>query len=248
MQNKTLFISNTSINMFKNCKKKFKYKYIDKINITPIKSHYLSFGTSLHNTLAELNKLNIELQTYESSIPILEKHWISEGYESDEDELSYFLQAKEMLENYCADRKDLGRIIFSEEMIKHYLSKNLTLCGKIDKVYVNENEKIEILDFKTGNSFIPFIDLREDIQLPIYLLLLKYKLGVFPSIISYYYISINQKVSLEVTKEVIDYSLLQLKNIISEINLETQYPFTPTTRCNRFCEYFTSCEFYKGIT
>jgi RecB family exonuclease len=234
--------------MFKNCKRRFKYKYIDKINATPIKSHYLSFGTSLHNTLAEFNKFPLELQIYESSLPILEKHWISDGYESREDELSYLLQAKEMLENYCNDRKDLGRIILSEEMIKHDISKTLTLCGKIDKVYVNENEKIEILDFKTGNSFSPIIDLHEDIQLPIYLLLLKYKLGIFPSIISYYYLSINYKVSLEVTKEVIDYCLLQLKNIITEINLETQFPYTPTSRCNIICEYCTSCEFFKKTT
>lgn len=97
--------------MFNNCKRRFKHKYIDKINSTLPKSHYLSFGTSLHNTLAEYNNLPSELQTYESTIPLLQKHWSSEGYESKEDEDSYFLKAKEMLQNYCNDRKDLGRIL-----------------------------------------------------------------------------------------------------------------------------------------
>lgn len=132
IKNKKLFISNTGINLFKNCKRRFKYKYIERINITLPKSHYLSFGTSLHNTLAEYNSLSPELQTYENLFPILQKHWSSERYESKEDEDSYLLKSKEMLEDYCNDRKDLGRIILSEEMIKHDIGKNLTLCGKFE--------------------------------------------------------------------------------------------------------------------
>lgn len=245
IQNSKLFISNSSINIFKNCKRRFKYKYIDKINTTVPKSHYLSFGISLHNTLAEYNNFCPELQNYENSIPILQKCWSSEGYKSKEDEESYFLKAKEILENYCNGRKDLGKIILSEEMIKHDIGKNLTLCGKLDKVYVNEDNKIEILDYKTGECFSLIIDLYNDMQLPIYLLLLRYKLGVFPSVISYYYLSINDKVSIEVSKEVIEFALAQLKNIISEIYYETKFEYNPTTRC-KTCEYFDHCEFFKS--
>lgn len=234
--------------MFKYCKRRFKYKYIDKINAVAQKSHYLSFGTSLHNTLAEYNKLSSQLQTYENSIPILHRHWNSEGYRFKEDEESYFLKAEEMLQIYCNDRKDLGRIILSEEMISHDIGKSLALCGKIDMVYANENNKIEILDYKTGDSYSPIIDLHNDMQLPIYLLLTRYKLGVFPGIISYYYLSINNKVSIEITKEVIEYCLSQLKNVISEIYYETQFQCNPTTRCQTNCEYFDHCEFFKSNT
>lgn len=131
-------------------------------------------------------------------------------------------------------------------MVNHVIGKNLILCGKVDKVCVNENNKIEILDYKTGASFSPIIDLHNDMQLPIYLLLLRYKLGVFPSVISYYYLSINDKVSIEVTKEVIEFTLLQLKTIIKNIYYETQFEFTPTTRCKTNCEYFELCEFFKS--
>lgn len=226
---KKLLLSNTSINLFKTCKSEFKNKYIDKINVTLPKSCNLILGTTLHNTLAQYNNLSPEHQTYENSIPILQKHWISEGYSSKEDERSYFLKAKSMLQNYCNDRKDLGRIILNEEMINYDIGKNIILCGKIDKVYVNEDNRIEILDYKTGEYFSPIIDLQNDMQLPIYLLLLRYKLGVFPSVISYYYLSINKKVSLEVTKEVIESSFLQLKNLIYRIYNETQLKYTPTT-------------------
>lgn len=248
IQGKKLFISNTSINIFNNCRRRFKYKYIDKINNTLPKSRYLSFGTSLHNTLAEYNNFSSELQTYENSIPILQKNWSSEGYESKEDEESYFLKAEEILRNYCDDRKDLGRVILTEEMIKHDIGRNITLCGKIDKVYANENNKIEILDYKTGESFSPIMDLYNDMQLPMYILLLKYRLGIFPDVISYYYLSINHKVSLEVTREVIEFALFQLKKIISLIYYETLFECAPSARCQTACEYFQCCEFFKSKT
>lgn len=244
--NKKLFISNTSINIFRNCKRRFRYKYIDKVNILSPKSHYLSFGTCLHETLAEFNTLPLKLQTYENSVPILQKHWCSEGYEYIEDEENYFLKAEKMLKNYCEDRKDLGNILLSEEFVHKDIARNLSICGKLDKVYGNDNNKIEILDYKTGESYSPIIDLHNDIQLPIYLLLLRYRLGIYPEVISYYYISFNNKVSMEVTKEVKEYCLSQLKNIISEIYYETKFSFNPTPCCQTGCEFFQHCEFFKS--
>lgn len=163
-----------------------------------------------------------------------------------EDEENYLLKAEKMLKNYCEDRKDLGNIILSEEFVRHDIGRNLNLCGKLDKVYGNENNKVEILDYKTGESYSPIIDLHNDIQLPIYLLLLRYRLGTFPQVISYYYISFNSKVSLEVTKEIIEYCLSQLKNVISEIYYETDFQCNPTPRCQTGCEFFQHCEFFKS--
>lgn len=246
IENNKLFISNKSIRAFKNCKRRFNDIYVDKINTITQKSHYLSFGTSLHSTLAEYSNLSSELQTYENCIKIMQKHWNSEGYKSKKDEENYFLKARKMLQNYCNDRKDLGRIILNEEMIKHHIGKNIVLCGKLDKVYINENNKLEVLDFKTGESFSPIIDLKNDLQLPVYLLLLRYRLGVFPDVVSYYYLSINDKVSIDVTKEIRDYCLSQLKDIISDIYYETQLKHTPISCSKTNCVYFGHCKYINS--
>ncbi len=231
--------------MFKYCKKRFKYKYIDKIKCNLIKSHYLSFGTTIHNTLSEYNNLPSQLQSYESLTSLLKKHWISEGYDSLENEKVHFVKAQDMLLDYFNDRKDSGAVILNEEMIYRNINKNLTICGKIDRVYVNEDNKIEVLDYKTANSFSPIIDIYNDVQLPIYSLLLKYKLDTFPKVISYYYLNFNNKVSIDLDKKVIDYCLLQLKKVISEIYYESEFPCNPSSRCSSFCEYFTHCEYFR---
>ena len=206
--NKKILISNTSINTFYNHKDTYKKKYIDKINSPPKQSKNLSFGNSIHSSLNEFNCL---------SAKELNKNWIVDGYSSTEEMLNNFVIAKNILSNYFKNRKDCGKTLLTEEMVYYNVNNSLTICGKIDRVFINSDGKIELLDYKTGNCNNLMIDINTDIQLPLYIVLLKHRLNLVPDIISYYYLKNNSKISLEITEDVINICLDRLKTIIADI-------------------------------
>ena len=102
-------------------------------------------------------------------------------------------------------------------MVYYNVNKSLTICGKIDRVFINSDGKIELLDYKTGINNNLMIDINTDVQLPLYIVLLKHRLNIVPDIISYYYLTSNTKISLEITEDVINICLDRLKSIIADM-------------------------------
>lgn len=214
---KKLLLSNTSINTFYNHKDSYKKKYIEKVGYQSKKSKNLSFGNSIHSSLNEFNLLNEKEQTLKALERLLNKNWITEGYNSTEEMLNNFIRAKDILSIYFKDRKDFGKTLLSEEMVYYNVNNVLTICGKIDKVFINNDGKIELLDYKTGTTNNLMIDINTDIQLPLYIVLIKHRLNIVPDIISYYYLTNNNKISLEITEDVINICLDRLKSIIADM-------------------------------
>jgi len=202
-------------------------------------SKYLSFGNSIHTTLAQFNHITTqEYRTLESLHKLLRKNWIRDGYESREEEREYGLKALEMLENYFNEPRDQGKKnMLIEEMIRMDMGGKYILTGKLDKVYLREDEKIETTDYKTGNT----IEVFNKLQLPIYILLTKEKTGHYPDIISYYYLVHNKKIEMEVTKELIDEVVHMLGNIYEQMSAEKEYSCSPSEYCENTCEYFENC-------
>lgn len=217
---KKILVSNTSINTFYQDKTVYREKYINNKKYPSPNSKHLSFGNSLHNTLNKFNMLPLDEQTFDNLEVLLNKNWIVEGYSSNEEMLENFIRAKSILSEYFVDRKDFGKLLLSEEMIFYNVNPNLTICGKIDKVFINDEGKVELLDYKTGAATNLMIDVNTDLQLPLYIVLLKYKLNLVPNIISYYYLCNNTKVSLNITEDVINLCLERLKLIIHEMSHE----------------------------
>lgn len=215
--NKKILISNTSINTFYNHKGEYKKKYIEQVKSPTKSSKNLSFGNSLHSSLNEFNLLNTEEQTLIALERILNKNWITDGYSSTEEMLNNFIRAKNIFSNYFKNRKDFGKTLLSEDMVYYNVNNSLTICGKIDRVFINNDGKIELVDYKTGNNTNLMIDINTDIQLPLYIVLLKHRLNIVPDIISYYYLTSNSKISLEITEDVINICLERLKTIIADM-------------------------------
>lgn len=215
--NKKILISNTSINTFYNHKGEYKKKYIEQVKSPTKSSKSLSFGNSLHSSLNEFNLLNPEEQTLIALERILNKNWITDGYNSTEEMLNNFVRAKSIFSNYFKNRKDFGKTLLSEDMVYYNVNNSLTICGKIDRVFINNDGKIELVDYKTGNNTNLMIDINTDIQLPLYIVLLKHRLNIVPDIISYYYLTSNSKISLEITEDVINICLDRLKTIIADM-------------------------------
>ena len=188
-----LYLSSSNIQVFLSCKKKYKYKYVEKVNTnSKIQSKHLSFGNSIHAALAQFNMLTDKHYRTEGNLhTLLRKNWKREGYASIEEEREYGLKALDMLSNYFNNPQDQGqKNLLVEEMIRKDMDGKFILSGKLDKVYVREDGLLETIDYKTGNT----IEALTGIQMPIYILLTHEKVGRFPDVISYYYIAHGKKI------------------------------------------------------
>lgn len=240
-----LYLSNSAIQIFKICKKRFKLKYIDRMK-TPVRlsSKNLSFGNSMHSALAEFNYVHDEkYRTLEILQNLLRKNWIRDGYSSIDEERAYGLKALKMLEDYFNNPLDIGKnTFFVESMVQKKLDNNIILSGKIDKTYTREDDIVEVLDYKTSDNVSVAENPHENEQLLIYLLLAQDRLGFYPGAISFYFLSQNIKISHNVTNEDINAANDFLTNIINQITSEQIFEPSPTRHCKSMCEYYFKCD------
>lgn len=241
---KNLYVSNSSIQVFKQCRKRFKYKYIDKVNTgARVTSKYLSFGNSIHAALANYNYIdNPEYRNLETLHNLLRRNWIREGYADIDEERQYGIKGLKMLETYFNEPLDSGKEnLIIEEMIKRKINDSSMLCGKIDKAYIRADDAVEVIDYKTSEKVERDPEFSDDIQLPIYLLLVKEKLGRYPSTISYYYLPNNRKAAYDISDKEISSAKDTIGRVVEDIQKEVDYLPSSGQYCFYSCEYQNLC-------
>lgn len=150
-----------------------------KINVT---SPALALGVSVHEVVEGLGNYKVEERFKTSMLDAFEKAWAKVsgkkgGFTSKEQEDVAKARGKAMIERVMAHP---GPLTYKTVKLKEgsngmppnfYLSEedNIILCGKIDWLrYVDEDDSVHVLDFKTGKHE----ENEASLQLPIYQLLL----------------------------------------------------------------------------
>jgi len=142
----------------------------------------MSLGLAVHNTLEDLKEIPLEERLKHDLLADYEKAWEAVsgkqgGFKTVEEEADYKARGKAMIERVI---KNLGPIAKKTVRLKpakndmppnFVLSEedNIILCGLIDWLeYMEEDDSIKVIDFKTGKNE----EAEDSLQLPIYLLLL----------------------------------------------------------------------------
>jgi CRISPR/Cas system-associated exonuclease Cas4 (RecB family) len=197
----------------------------------------------MHAALANFNMITDPNYKTEAVLhQLLRKNWVREGFANIDEEKSYGIKGLNMLSNYVDNRLDKEKeTIIIEQMIKKDINEEFTLCGKIDKAYINETGAFEVIDYKTGERIEHSDEFTYDIQLPLYTMLVKEKTGEYPDIISYYYLSQNRKIIREITPERINIIDEYLSLLINSIKKDKDYLPNPNGHCEDSCEFFNIC-------
>ena len=159
MNNKLKYFiySQNSINTYKSCPTKFKYKYIDKINwkYDDIESreYYdsLKVGSEFH-LLCERYFSNIPLGLNEYTNPKF-KVWIDK------------------IKNMFPMNKKNNKIYLPEYEVRFNLDGSI-ITAKYDLIIIDENS-IEVWDWKTENVKLEYIKVKDRIQTVVYMFLAK---------------------------------------------------------------------------
>ena len=265
--------SPSSINTFKQCKRKYYYSYIEKL--PTVSNIHQVRGNIAHSTLehfydvdvSKLNSDNYKVEYKKIIQKLLLHQWNKYGPKLNELGLSndkikfYFEETMLMVMNWCNHfLTDIESLIEKENLSvpeafmkltpireQKYASEKYSIRGFIDAIH-HCGDEIHILDYKTNSRF----DMKEPIilQLAIYSLLYQEKRGVLPNKVGIFFLRHKSKY-IDVSPEMIELA----KKEISAIHLHTSstehvddYPQTITPLCKWStgqCDFYETCKPHK---
>jgi DNA helicase II / ATP-dependent DNA helicase PcrA len=240
------YLSYSQIQTFDICPLHYKLKYLLKIP-TP-QSSAQSFGTSIHSTLRDfyLSCQKGIIPSTKEVLNILDKNWVNEGYASKSHAEKAYEKAKDILETYLQNEFNKKKIPVVLEYPFNFTIKDLKVGGRIDRVDLLSDNKIEIIDYKTGNNLPDEKKLAKDMQLTIYALAAtevreKY-LGKKPDeiLLSLYYLEQGKKLTSTRTKEQLEEAKLEILKKADEIS-KSDFLCSRNMLCLN-CEYKLLCD------
>lgn len=244
------YLSYSQIQTFQICPLHYKLRYILKIPTPP--SAALSFGSSVHATLNDFYDLFKKGEKPKESLmlELLEKNWIEEGYESKSHERESLKRGKRILKNYLKKEFDKNKAPYSlEKMFKIPIRDKkgwLMVGGRIDRVDVEKNGEIEIIDYKTGERVPSQKEADKNEQLTIYALaatnINEKPFGIKPDKVklSFYYLDKGKKITTTRTKEDLEKAKKELLEWKRKIE-KSDFRCSGHMFCQNKCEYSLMC-------
>ncbi|MDD5083681.1 MAG: PD-(D/E)XK nuclease family protein [Candidatus Moranbacteria bacterium] len=166
-------ISYSSLETYRNCPLKYRYKEIDKLKEP--KSKEAVFGTLVHSTMKFIYDPALIPPTIEQALDHFSRGWNSEIWENELEERAAFSQGIEMIQKYYRSNDPReATIVALESNFSLEISDPLhprethTIRGIIDRIDKTE-DGYEIIDYKTSKKMPSqdFVD--NNLQLSIYL-------------------------------------------------------------------------------
>ncbi len=229
---------------FLTCPLQYKYRYVIRIPVPP--SAALSFGDTVHRTVREFYEMVKAgtTPTKDLLIDLLDKRWSPLGYGDKHYEAKMKKRGRELLEGFYDKGFDPKRIPMDlEASFNIHITPKLTLGGRIDRVDMLPGGKIEIIDYKTGQT-PKGKDVRRDMQLTVYALAAT-ESGVYGKkpedvIVSFYFFEDQTKISATRTEDQLRHAKEEISMRADEISKSDFRP-TPGKHCD-FCEFRLICE------
>jgi len=233
-----LKLSYTQLDTFLNCPLKYKFNYVYSIPIRPVAP--LRFGADMHDTLEEFYKLIKKSKTpsLDELLKIYLARWNSSGYVNKSQEMQYQKNGLEMLRRFYKTNEEhfYPPLYVEEEFLVEVGDSQFK--GFIDRVDELPDGGVEVIDYKTGTpKDQKFTD--KSIQLHLYAIACQEVLNLEPRLLSFYFLTSNEKVSAICSHENIDETRAFIADTVKKIKSHHFEP-NPGRRC-RWCDYRIIC-------
>lgn len=179
------YMSYSQISSFQRCEFCFKLTYIDKAPRQ--KSKYMSAGSAFHS-FAEHYKQGMDAD----ELLVQEFLKYQDGYKDKAEGMEMYAKMVQGKDHYLLSKYAEKEPLFTEMKFRDRLFADEEIppiLGFIDRIdgELGKPETYEVTDFKTSGSTKKKEDLKTDLQMPIYAMILYRRFGAYPARITYYY-------------------------------------------------------------
>ncbi len=235
-------LSYSQISQYINCPLSYKLRYID--GLQPKAKWYFSFGSTLHQCAERFYKVQVPPPpTLEKLLIFYEDNWVSQGYESAEQEDSYRQYGREILSEFWRINSQNYRIPIAVEYNFKLDIGGVKLGGFIDRVDKLETGGLSIIDYKSNKEIFTKEDLQKNLQLTLYQLAAD-QLWLFPvEKLCLYHLRTNSLCSCEArNKKQLD----DARRIVLDVAENIERAVFPA-RENSFCpcDFPEHCPYYR---
>jgi len=174
LESKRLAMSYSKFSLYKNCPRNYKRSYIDKIATKP--RYFFSIGLTVHKAMEDLYSYDgIGEPTLKFLLDSYKKNWEGGGYESPEQEESFFNDGLEWMKNYYEEyvkgqwkKAWKTEPYFEAPLQGPRIGAGHLLVGFIDRIEENDDGTHSIYDYKTDPLLRTQEEVDNDLQLTMY--------------------------------------------------------------------------------
>ncbi|MCB8933436.1 MAG: PD-(D/E)XK nuclease family protein [Fimbriimonadaceae bacterium] len=157
------------------CPTRYRWTYVDARGRWYLRAKpTFSFGLSLHKVLERFHEQGA-VETVAQVLQSYEENWIEAGFSSAEEMADAYAEGKEILESYVEDVRRTpatSATILIEQTLRMGLGP-FELAGRLDRVDEAKGGALEILDYKTLRTEVTEDDVRTDLAMGCYAVLLR---------------------------------------------------------------------------
>lgn len=257
---KNLEFSYSRMNMYKECPRRYKFRYIERIPEKP--KYYFAFGHSIHSSLEFLyNVKSPPFPSLNDVLKVFEKDWKSKSYEEKgylypQREEADFQKGLDILAKYYKKHEKTLHIPLSVEFRTKLAIDGLNVTIVVDRIDYLGDGKIAIVDYKTGKSIVNNTDQLFMYQKilessPALIEMITEKYGDFINrlevnkMVFYYVNSLTEKTHNRADSGKINTFWQEVLKVADNIR-DRKFTATPSEKCCRYCDYKLQCSAASG--
>jgi len=235
-------LSYTQISLYQSCPLLYKLQYID--GLKPKTPWYFSFGSTMHLCAEYFFKVRVPPPPpLDELLGFYEKNWLSEGYESAEEEAKYKAYGKEILSKFWEIHSADFRMPVAVERMFHIDIEGVKLMGYIDRVDKLDSGGLSIVDYKTNQELFTQNDLANDLQLTLYQLAAEQTWRLPVDRLTLYHLRSNTPCSCQPRDKEQLNEARRLVLEVAENIAEKRFPATENQYCP--CDFPEHCPYYR---
>lgn len=236
-----LRLSFSRVDTYRNCPRKFRYAYIDRLPTRP--SPQLSLGSSVHAALEAFYDRKLPTcPSEEELLELLYASWDTRGFDqvSREEQLDYYRHAQQVLRRYHRRVAGDYRLpVTTEAWFELPVDDDIVVVGSIDRVDRDDDGNLHVVDYKTNRRAQDRVRVAGSLQLAIYALACEHLFGALPATVALDFVVADVVVAVPVDEIDLDAARDKVRTTAARIRDEEFEP-TPNRLCD-WCDFRSVC-------
>lgn len=236
--NMKIEVSPTKMSAFETCPKQFYLRYYKKEKAPKKIEHMMHVGSLVHKALeflAEYPEFDYIDECVTKAISEIDIVPTQEMVK----------ESRDMIKNWYSEDKFENELIASEYHFQTLIADDLVIMGYIDRVERIDENRIKVIDYKTGNQFYTLDDLKNSNQLIMYAMACYEEFGAENIVICYDMVRLNKQFEIGITIKDFEEKREHIKAIYKRMKAGENEAVI--SRNCAYCWYKHNCTEYKGF-